>query len=71
MTKTHKALRSDSYSASIEIAEIDGIALSAEEVNLAKLVVDKLARTGKGSVIDFSRASKRRLKRSRSRNPSW
>lgn len=66
MTKTHKALRSDAYSASIEIAEIDGIALSAEEVSFAKLLVDKLARTAKGSVIDFNRASKRRLKKSRS-----
>jgi hypothetical protein len=70
MAKTHKALRSDAYLAPIEISEVDGIALSAEEVNLAKLLVDKLARTAKGSVIDFSRASKRRLKRSRSRNPS-
>ena len=61
MTKTHKALRSDAYSASIEIAEIDGIALSAEEVRFAKLLVDKLARTAKGSVVDFNRASKRRL----------
>ena len=65
MAKTHKALRSDAHPASIEIAEIDGIALSAEEVNLAKLVVDKLAWSAKGSVIDFNRASKPRLKGSR------
>ena len=65
MAKTHKALRSDAHLTSIEIAEIDGIALSAEEVNLAKLLVDKLARSAKGSVIDFNRASKRRLKGSR------
>ena len=67
MMKTHKALRSDAFPASIEIHEVDGIALSAEEVNLAKLLIDKLARTAKGSVIDFSRASKQNLKSSRSR----
>jgi len=61
MTKTHKALRSDAYPACIGISEIDGIALTAEEVSFAKLLVDKLARTAKGSVIDFNRASKRRL----------
>jgi hypothetical protein len=69
MSKTHKALRSD-YLASTELSQVDGIALSAEEVNLAKLLLDKLARTAKGSVIDFNGASKQRLKRSRSRNPS-
>jgi molybdopterin biosynthesis enzyme len=66
MTKTRKALRSDAYSPPIELSQVDGIALSAEEVNLAKLLVDKLER--KGSVIDFSRASKRRLTHSRARN---
>jgi hypothetical protein len=69
MAKTHKALRWDAYSAPIELSEVDGIALSAEEVNLAKLLIDKLARIAKGSVIDFSRASKRNLKSSRSRRP--
>jgi hypothetical protein len=67
MMKTHKALRSDAFPASIEIDEVDGIALSAEEVNLAKLLIDKLAWSAKGSVIDFNRASKRRFKPSSSR----
>jgi hypothetical protein len=66
MTKTHKALRFDAY-LTREIYEVDGIALSAEEVNFATLLVDKLARSANGSVIDFNRASKRRLKPSRTR----
>ena len=69
MTKTRKALRFDAYSAPTEITQVDGRALSPEEVNLAKLIIDKLARTARASVIDFSRASKRRLRRSMSRNP--
>jgi hypothetical protein len=67
MTKTYKALRS-AYA--IAIYEVDGIPLSAEEVDLANLLVDKLSRTAKSSVIDFNRASKRRLKGSRSGNGS-
>jgi hypothetical protein len=63
MATTHKALRSDAYSTPIKLSQVDGIALTAEEVKLAELLVDKLARTAKGGVIDFSRASKRRLKR--------
>ena len=59
MAKTRKTPRFDAYSAPMEITQVDGIALSAEEVNLAKLLVDKLARTAKGSVIAFSRVSKR------------
>ena len=67
--KTHKALRSDVLPAPIELQElheVDGIPLSAEEVNLAKLLIGKLARSAKGSVIDFNRGSKRRFKRSSS-----
>ena len=66
MMKTHKALRSDVFPAPIEIYEVDGIALSAEEVNFAKLLIGKLARSAKGSVIDFNRASKRRFNSSSS-----
>jgi hypothetical protein len=66
MTKTYNDLRSEAYPAPIEMYEVDGVPLSAEEVNFAKLLVDKLARTAKGSVIDFNRASKRSLKGSRS-----
>ena len=62
MAKTRKARPLDAYAAPIEIHEVDGVPLSAEEINFAKLVADKVARTAKGSVIDFSRASKRRLK---------
>ena len=65
MMKTHKALRSDAY-LTREIYEVDGVALSAEEVNVAQLLIDKLARSAKGSVIDFNRASKRRFKLSSS-----
>jgi hypothetical protein len=67
MMKTHNALCSDAFSAPVEIHEVDGIALSAEEVNFAKLLIGKLARSAKGSVIDFNRASKRRFKASSSR----
>lgn len=67
MMKTHKALRSDTFPAPIELHEVDGIPLSAEEVNLAKLLIDKLARSAKGSLIDFNRASKRRFNPSSSR----
>jgi hypothetical protein len=70
MAKPHKALRADAYSVPIELSQVDGIALSAEEVNLAKLLVDKLARTARGSVIDFGRAPKRPVKRTRSLSPS-
>ena len=70
MTKTYNDLRSEAYPASIEMYEVDGVPLSAEEVNFVKLLVDKLARTAKGSVIDFNRGSKRRLKGSRSGNGS-
>jgi hypothetical protein len=66
MMKTHKALRSDVFPAPVELHKVDGVPLSAEEVNLAKLLIDKLARTANGSVIDFNRASKRRVKRSSS-----
>ena len=62
MIKRQKEMRSDAFPAPIEVNEVDGITLSAEEVNLAKLLIDKLARTAKGSVIDFTRASKRRSK---------
>lgn len=55
-------MRSVLFPAPIELHEVDGISLSAEEVNLAKLLVDKLARSAKGGVIDFDRASKRRVK---------
>jgi hypothetical protein len=67
MMKTHKALPSDVFPAPVEIYEVDGVGLSAEEVNLAKLLIDKLARSAKASVIDFNRASKRRFKSSSSR----
>ncbi len=67
MMNTHKALCSVAFPASIEIYEVDGIALSAEEVNFAKLLIGKLARSARGSVIDFNRASRRRFKASRSR----
>jgi hypothetical protein len=66
MTRTRKALRLDAYPAPIELHDVDGVPLSAEEVNLAKLLVDKLAWSAKGRVIDFNRSSKRRLKPSRS-----
>jgi hypothetical protein len=62
MTKPYNDLRSEAYPVPIETYEVDGVPLSAEEVNLAKLLLDKLARTAAGSVIDFDRASKRRLK---------
>jgi hypothetical protein len=70
MTKTYKAMRFDAFPTRMEIYEVDGIPLSAEEVNLAELIVDKLARTAKGSVIDINRVSKRGLKPSRSGNAS-
>jgi hypothetical protein len=62
MTKTHKALRSHALSTPIEIYEVDGIALSAKELNLVKLLMGKFAEKGNGSVIDIGRASKRRLR---------
>jgi len=62
MPKTHKALRSNALPTPVEIYEVDGIAFSEAEVKLATLLIDKLARTAKNSVIDFSLASKRRLK---------
>ena len=62
MDKTHKALRTHALSTPVEIYEVDGIALSAEELNLVKLLIDKFAAKRNGSVIDIGRASKRRLR---------
>ena len=49
----------------VEFYEVDGVALSEEEVNLAKLLIDKLARTEKNRPIDFTLASKSKLQQSR------
>ena len=67
MAKTYKALRSHALSAPVEIYEVDGIALSADELNLVKLLIDKFAAKRNGSVIDIGRASKRRLRSTRRR----
>jgi hypothetical protein len=70
MPKTHKALRSNALPTPVEIYEVDGIALSEEELKLAKLLRDKLARTATSTVIDLNRASKRGLLPHRSRKIS-
>jgi hypothetical protein len=48
----------------VKIYKVDGLALSEEEVNLAIILVDKLATPQKGHVIDFIPASKRSMERS-------
>ena len=49
----------------VEFYEVDGVALSAEEVSLAKLLIDKLARSEKNKPTDFILASKWKLRQSR------
>jgi hypothetical protein len=45
MTRLRQSTRRKALlSAPVEIYEVDGIALSEEEVNLAKLLIQKLAR---------------------------
>jgi hypothetical protein len=68
MTRFHKAARSTLLlSSPVEIHEVDGVALSDEEVKIAKRLLDKLAIIDKGGVIDFRRASKWSLRRTRLR----
>ena len=57
----HKAL----LSTPVEFYEVDRVALSAEEVSLAKLLIDKLARSGKNRPTDFTLASKGKLRQPR------
>jgi hypothetical protein len=61
MPKTHRVRRSDALSTPVEIYEVDGIALSEDEVKLAKLLIDRLAKMATSSVIDLRRASNRGL----------
>jgi hypothetical protein len=49
----------------VEFYEVDGVALSAEEVSLAKLLIDKLARSEKNRPTDFTLASKWKLRQPR------
>ncbi|MPZ76869.1 MAG: hypothetical protein GEU77_10110 [Deltaproteobacteria bacterium] len=49
---------------SIPVYKVDGLAWSEEEVNLAILLVEKLATPQKCQVIDFIPASKRSMQRS-------
>jgi hypothetical protein len=48
-------------SAPVEIYEVDGVALSEEEANLAKLLIQKLARGEKNRPLDFTLAPKLKL----------
>ena len=47
----------------VEIYEIDGVPLSAGEVNLAKLLIDKLVKSEKNRPPDFRLASKWKVAR--------
>jgi ribosomal protein L19 len=71
MSRLRKAVRSNALlSSAVEVHEVDGVALSEEEVNLAKRLIDKLAMTEKGGVIDIRRASKWGLRQRRGRKNS-
>jgi ribosomal protein L19 len=71
MSQLRKAVRSNALlSSAVEVHEVDGVALSEEEVNLAKRLIDKLAMTEKGGVIDIRRASKWGLRQRRGRKNS-
>jgi ribosomal protein L19 len=71
MSRIRKAVGVNALlSSAVEIHEVDGVALSEEEVNLAKRLIDKLAVTEKGGVIDIRRASKWRLRQPRGRKNS-
>jgi hypothetical protein len=62
MTRLRQSTRRKALlSAPVEIYEVDGIALSEEEVNLAKLLIQKLARNEKNTPLDFTLASKWKL----------
>lgn len=49
----------------VEFYEVDGVALSEEEVNLAKFLIDKLATSEKNTPLDFTLASKWNLRQPR------
>ena len=51
----------------MDVYEVDGVALSEDEVNLAKLLIDKLGTKEKNGVMDFKRVSTWRLRQPRSR----
>jgi hypothetical protein len=66
MTRLRQSTRRKALlSTPVEFYQVDGVALSEEEVNLAKLLIDKLARTEKNRPIDFTLASKWKLQQSR------
>jgi hypothetical protein len=49
----------------VEIYEVDRVPLSAEEVNLAKLLIDKLVKSEKNRPTDFRLASKWKVRQPR------
>jgi hypothetical protein len=66
MPRIIKLIRAGAFvSTPVELYEVDGVRLSEEEVNVAKLLIDKLAKEEKNSVMDFKRASKWRLRKPR------
>jgi hypothetical protein len=69
MPRLRKSIRRKAMlSTPVEFYEVDGVALSEEEVNLAKVLIDKLARSEKSTPINFTLASKLELRQPRPKN---
>ena len=51
----------------MDVYEVDGVVLSEDEVNLAKLLIDKLGTKEKNGVMDFKPVSTWRLRQPRPR----
>ena len=66
MPRLRKSIRRKALlSTSVEFYDVDGVALSEEEVDLAKLLIDKLARSEKNRPLEFTLASKWKLREPR------